>query len=296
MPLPGGIMAERTDQSIRHESAAQADAAVQPCAFLLELSPDWIVQRASENSDKLLGESHVTLIGEPLSRFIQANPLHDLRNLFSRLSGSTGTARAYRVRLTDDRPRFDIAFQHSDGGVILEGIPSAEQGLGESFGAVGGLAAGLTGASGKDLMEAAVRRMRALTGFDRATFLRGRHKATSSRSGVPFPPGANASLSAELPMLVSDQHAVPVPIFPRGPGKGLASALFRAPSAAECAALAERSITSTMRVPVSLDGKNLGEFRCAHVTPRRPSLEMHAAAELFAQMVAMRLTMEAGDD
>ena len=285
-------MVKRNAQSTEVDAAARADAAIQPCAFLLELSPDWIVQRASENTGKLLGESHVTMVGEPLSKFIQADPLHDLRNLFSRLSGSTGTARAYRVRLTDDRPRFDIAFQHSNEGVILEGIPSADQGLGESFGAVGGLAAGLSGTGGKDLMDAAVRRMRALTGFDRATFLRGRQKATSSRSGVPFPPGANASLSANLPMLIADQQAKAVPIFPRGPGKGLSSALFRTPLPDECAALAERSIASTMRVPVTLDGKQIGEFRCAHVSPRRPSLEMHAAAELFAQMVAMRIGLE----
>jgi len=285
-------MAERSAELSRMDGAVSAPAAVQPCAFLLELSPDWIVQRASENCSRLLGESHVTLIGEPLSRFIQADPLHDLRNLFSRLSGSTGTARAYRVRLTDDRPRFDIAFQIADGGVILEGVASSDQGMGESFGAVGGLAAGLTGVSGKALMEAAARRMRALTGFDRVTFLKGRYKATSSRSGVPFPPGANASLSAHLPMLIADQRAASVAIFPRGPSRVAASALFRAPTAEECSALAERTIASTMRVPVVIDGKNLGEFRCAHVTPRAPSLEMHAAAELFAQMVALRLTLD----
>ena len=282
-------MAERSYDLSSADSAVSA--AVQPCAFLLELSPDWIVLRASENCDRLLGDSHVTLVSEPLSRFIRSEPLHDLRNLFSRLSGTTGTARAYRVRLTDDRPRFDIAFQLTDRGVILEGVASADEGLGESFGAVGGLAAGLSG-SGKELMESAARRMRALTGFDRVTFLKGRYKATSSRSGVPFPPGANASLSAHLPMLIADQHAQPVPIFPRGPQRGTARALFRAPTREECAALADRSIVSTMRVPVTIDGKQLGEFRCAHVTARKPSLEMQAAAELFAQMVAMRLVME----
>lgn len=281
-------MAQRTDSSVA--SAADA-AAIQPCAFLLELSPDWLVQRASENCDRMLGESHVTLVGEPLSKFIQAEPLHDLRNLFSRLSGSTGTARAYHVRLTDDRPRFDIAFQIAAGGVILEGVPSADLGLGESFGAVGGLSAGLHGLSGKPLMESAARRIRALTGFDRATFLVGRQKATSSRSGVPFPPGANASLSAHLPMLIADQHAHSVPVYPRGPSTRVSSALFRAPTPEECTALGERSIASTMRVPVTLDGKHLGEFRCAHVSKRRPNLETHAAAELFAQMVAMRLAL-----
>jgi light-regulated signal transduction histidine kinase (bacteriophytochrome) len=284
-------MSERSDGLNRAESAVSA--AVQPCAFLLELSPDWIVQRASENSDRLLGDSHVTLVDEPLSRFIRSDPLHDLRNLFSRLSGTTGTARAFGVRLTDDRPRFDIAFQLTDRGVILEGVPSSDQAMGESFGAVGGLAAGLSG-SGKALMESAARRMRALTGFDRVTFLKGRYKATSSRSGVPFPPGANASLSAHLPMLIADQHAQPVPVFPRGPHRGTERALFRAPTQEECVALADRSIASTMRVPVTLDGKQLGEFRCAHVTSRKPSLEMQAAAELFAQMVAMRLAMDAG--
>ena len=270
------------------------DVAIQPCAFLLQLSPDWLVLRASENCDRLLGDSHVTLVGEPLSRFIQADPLHDLRNLFSRLSGSTGTARAYRVRLTDDRPRFDIAFQITGDGVLLEGVASSDEGQGESFSAVGGLAAGLTGVNGKNFMDSAARRMRALTGFDRATFLKGRNKATSSRSGVPFPPGANASLSAHLPMLIADQHAKPVPVYPRGPSKLASRALFRAPTADECAALADRKIAATMRVPVALDGKHLGEFRCAHVTPRKPSLEMHAAAELFAQMVAMRLVLDGG--
>src|ERR1700761_1619177 len=89
---------------------------IQSGAYLLELSLDWIVLRASENIHHLLGESHVTLIDEPLGNFVQAQALHDLRNLFSRLSGTTGIARAYGVRLTDERDRdlHDIAFQIAD--------------------------------------------------------------------------------------------------------------------------------------------------------------------------------------
>ena len=67
-------------------------ARIQPGGYLLELSLDWIVLRASENIHHLLGESHVTLIDEPLGRFVHAQALHDLRNLFSRLSGTTGIA------------------------------------------------------------------------------------------------------------------------------------------------------------------------------------------------------------
>jgi light-regulated signal transduction histidine kinase (bacteriophytochrome) len=35
-----------------------------------------------------------------------------------------------------------------------------------------------------------------------------------------------------------------------------------------------------------------GEFRCESRTPRVPSFELHAAAELFAQLFAMRLEID----
>src|SRR5690242_7790065 len=104
--------------------AAGAESGIQTGSFLLELSLDWIVLRASENIHHLLHESHVTLIDEPLSRFVHAQALHDLRNLFSRLSGTMGIARAYGIRLSDDPDLVDVAFQLSDGRVLFEAVPS----------------------------------------------------------------------------------------------------------------------------------------------------------------------------
>ncbi len=269
------------------------DGGIQPCGYLLELSLDWIVERASENVHHLLGESHVTLIDEPLGRFVQAQALHDLRNLFSRLSATTGIARAYRVRLTDDPDLFDIAFQQRGDRVILEAVPSPPGGLGEELGAVGGLADGLSSGNGSELLDAAARRMRALTAFDRVTLLVGGSKATSSRTGVPFRSGANASLSDGLPLLVSDSGASGVFVFPRDEqDSAIGTALLRAPSAEEKAELVERGFGSTMRVPVILDNEKIGEFRMAHIKSRRPSFEVHAAAELFAQLFAMRLEID----
>src|SRR5690242_18626345 len=194
----------------------QSDKArVQAGAWLLELSPDWIVCRSSENIHRLLGESHVTLIDEPIGKFVHAQALHDLRNLFSRLSGTTGIARAYRVRLTDDPDLVDIAFQHSGDRVLLEAVPSPDERLGETLGAVGGLGAGLARETGGGLLEAAARRMRALTSFDRVTLLLDGSKATSSRTGVPFRSGANETLSDDVPALIPDSVASAVPIFPR---------------------------------------------------------------------------------
>jgi light-regulated signal transduction histidine kinase (bacteriophytochrome) len=282
--------------SIHVEPAAEplpAGIGIQSGAYLLELSLDWIVLRASENAYKLFGESHVTLIDEPLGRFVRSEPLHDLRNLFSRLSGTTGIARAYRVRLTDEDELVDIAFQVADGRVVLEAVPSADEAFGAAFGTVGGLIAGLSDSSGRDLLDAGARRMRALTGYDRVTLLVGRSKATSSRSGVPFRSGANASLSIGFPALVSNSAASLVPIFPRDDDDtAIGAALLRAPSPAELAELTERGFASTARIPVTRDGKRVGEFRLAHTTPRSPSFELHAAAELFAQLFAMQLEID----
>src|SRR5437870_5022019 len=127
-------------QAMQHAASAPSDEVrIQSVAYLLELSLDWIVLRASENIHHLLGESHVTLIGEPLARFVHSQPLHDLRNMFSRLSGTTGIARAFNVRLTDDPDLVDIAFQLSAGCVILEAAPNVDETFGTAFGTAGGL-------------------------------------------------------------------------------------------------------------------------------------------------------------
>ena len=268
------------------------DGGIQSCGFLLELSPDWIVLRASENVHRLLGESHVTLIDEPLGRFVHAQALHDLRNLFSRLSATTGVARAYRVRLTDQASLYDIAFQQQEERVVLEAVPSPAEGLGETLSAVGGLADGLARERGSKLLDAGARRMRALTAFDRVTLIVGDSKATSSRTGVPFRAGANATLSDGFPALVFNSAAASVAVFPDDDDSALPIALLRAASAEQTAELVDRGFASTMRLPVTLAGEAIGEFRLAHTKALRPSFEVHAAAELFAQLFAMRVEID----
>jgi light-regulated signal transduction histidine kinase (bacteriophytochrome) len=269
--------APRADESMR----------IQPGGYLLELSLDWIVLRASENVHHLLGESHVTLIDEPLGKFVHSQALHDLRNLFSRLSGTTGIGRAYGVRLTNAPDFVDIAFHLSGGRVLLEAVPSAG-GYGEAFGTVGGLIAGLADNRGQALLDGGVRRMRALTGYDRVTLVCDDLGAESSRGAFPH----SAEMSADCPAIVGDIEAEGVAIFPReAEDTSAADALLCAPDAATRDALATSGVRSTMRVPFSVDGVT-GEFRCDSRTPRDASLELHAAAELFAQLFAMQLEID----
>jgi len=265
---------------------AVESARIQSCAWLLELSLDWVVLRASENIHHLLGESHVTLIDEPLGRFVHAQALHDLRNLFSRLSGTTGIARAYAVRLTDEPELVDIAFQLENGRVILEAVPSTGS-FGECFGSVGGLIAGLSESRGQALLDNAARRMRALTGYDRVLLTYGDQRAESSRGSV----GA-AATDAELPMFIADTNGTATDLFPRHSNdRALEAALLRAPGPQAIAPLRDAGIRASLRLPFESDNAK-GEFRCDSRTPREPSFELHAAAELFAQMFAMQLRMD----
>jgi light-regulated signal transduction histidine kinase (bacteriophytochrome) len=59
-------------QELTVEPRSMQAVGIQEGSYLLELSLDWIVLRASENVHRLLGESHVTLIDEPLGRFVKA--------------------------------------------------------------------------------------------------------------------------------------------------------------------------------------------------------------------------------
>lgn len=260
---------------------------VQACSYLLELSLDWIVLRASENIHHLLGESHVTLIEEPLGRFVHAQALHDLRNLFARLSAMTGIGRAYGIRLTDDPDLVDIAFQVNDGRVVLEAVPSCGT-FGECYGSVGGLVDGLSHHSGQQLLDAGARRMRALTGYDLVSVSCGGMHAESSRGAI----GTFAPLNGDLPMLIADSEANSVSVFPRNPDESsVDAALMRSPDGPLLDELRTAGVRSILRVPFHGDSLN-GEFRCGNRTPDAPSLEMHAAAELFAQLFAMRLEID----
>lgn len=261
----------------------------QAVGFLIEMSLDWIVLRASENAHRLLDQSHVTLIDEPLGKFARSQPVHDLRNVFSRLSGTTGIARAYRVRLTDEMDLFDIAFQVSDGRVLLEAVHSPEGGLGEALGSVGGLIAGLSGSIGDALLDAGARRMRALTGCDRVTLTVGDRTAESSRGTFAGKLGDVAG----FPAVIADSEADSVSIFPRdSDDTSAAAAILRSPTPGEVDQLRAAGVGSMLSVPIRLDGEQVGTFRCERRKPSAPNFELHAAAELFAQLFAQQLEID----
>jgi light-regulated signal transduction histidine kinase (bacteriophytochrome) len=258
------------------------NAIVQAAGFLLELSPDWLILRASENCHGFLSEYHQRLVGEPLSEFTLAQPLHDLRNSLSRQRGSSGIARAYRVRLFDEPRYFDIAFQTADDKILFEGLPSADEGLGDCLGSVSRLIDGLGQGDHRGMLDGAARRMRALTGFDRAVVVLGGDRVESSRSKLP-----ELHVSGELPAIIADASTSPVGLFPRKEQEPIGKALLRSPTLQQLEELRSAGVRSLLRVPILRQGEELGYFQCDNRTARPPSFELHAAAELFAQIFGM---------
>ncbi|HSQ99850.1 MAG TPA: GAF domain-containing protein [Sphingomicrobium sp.] len=261
---------------------APTSSCIQPAGFLLELSPDWLILRASENAHSFLSEYHQRLIGEPLAQFTLAQPLHDLRNSLARQRGSSGIARAYRVRLIDEPRHFDIAFQSAGDSILLEGLPSPEEGFGDCLGAVSRLIEGLAGDERKPMLDGAARRMRALTGYDRVILCLGEERIESSRS-----PLAELRVSGDLPAIVAESSDEPVGMFPRKDQAPVEKALLRSPTFEQCEELRKAGIRSALRVPIIRDGEEVGYFQCDNRAYRPPSFELHAAAELFAQIFAL---------
>ena len=280
----GTIFSETLAPEARDVTDAGSGPRVQSCGFLLELSPDWLILRASENAHSFLGEYQQRLVGEPLASFTLAQALHDLRNSLSRQRSCSGIARAYRVRLIDDRRYYDVAFQALDGRILLEGMDSTSESFGIWLGSVSRLLEGLRNGDRKAMLEGAARRARALTGFDRVLLCIGNDRTESSRSALP-----ELSVSGTLPALVADTSQKSVKIFPPGDDRDIEEAVLRSPTPGQLEELSSAGVQSALRVPVLREGEEIGHFLCANATARPPSFEQHAALELFAQTFAMLL-------
>ena len=132
------------------------------------------------------------------------------------------------------------------------------------------------------------RRMRALTGYDSVNVTVGDMRAQSIRGAMQ----PSREIGGDLPMIVTDSASASIPIFPRDAhDSAIADALLRTPSSTMLQQLREAGVRSTLRVPFRSDGIS-GEFRLESRRAREPNFEVHAAAELFAQLFAMRLEID----
>src|SRR6187549_1336805 len=82
-------------------------SAIQPIGFLLALTADWMVSRASANVAAYIGLEPDEMIGRPLAEIFEAHAIHELRNRSAVLRGPDATERAFGLRLTKADALYD---------------------------------------------------------------------------------------------------------------------------------------------------------------------------------------------
>jgi len=285
--------------------------AVQPFGFLLAISSDWIVTRASANLAEFLGITQADALGRPVTSLITPESLHTIRNKLTTLRGSDVVERIFGIALTSAHDRFDLAVHMSDSGVIIEGERCQEDRHDAPSLSMRSMMSRL---DHTETMEAffrdGARQARALTGFDRVMVYRfddsgsGEVVAEAARAGIgsflglhypasDIPVQARALYLRNLFRIIADVDAAPVPILPQlnenGQPLDLSMSVLRSVSPIHIEYLKNMGVGASLSISIVVDGRLWGLFACHHYGPRLPSAQSRSTAELFGQMFASRL-------
>jgi light-regulated signal transduction histidine kinase (bacteriophytochrome)/CheY-like chemotaxis protein len=284
--------------------------AIQPIGFLIALTADWMIARASANLAQYLGMAPDDVIGRPLADIFTQRAVHDLRNRTTLLRGPDAVERIFSVDIAGDDKCFDLAIHLSGGQVVIEGeLTSGEHG--DVTGTVRAMITRLDQCADMvSFFREGARQVRALVGFDRVMVYRftpdgsGEVVAEACKSGIgrflglrypasDIPAQARILYTRNLLRVIADVNAEPVPIHPAVDEKGepldLSLSLLRSVSPIHIEYLKNMGVDASMSVSIIVEGKLWGLFACHHYSPRNPSFERRSVTELFSQMFSMRL-------
>lgn len=283
---------------------------IQSFGFLIALTNDWTIVRASANLHEFLGTHATQAIGMKADRLIAQETLHDVRNRLAGLVGGSGTERLYGVRLTTDRRLFDLALHYASDVLIVEGEPGGTDQPGEAAVLVRSMIARLQGqALMPALLRDAVRQVRTITGFDRAMIYQfhddgvGEVVAEAARLpvnsflGLHYPasdiPAQARALYLRNPFrIIADVQADTIAILPRTVAirpLDLSLAVTRAVSPVHIEYLRNMGVGASLSISIIVEGRLWGLIACHHETARLPSFVMRSVAELFGAMFSLTL-------
>lgn len=283
---------------------------IQPIGFLIALTADWLVARASADVADYVGVTPEQMFGRPLDQVFMPKAVHDLRNRAAILRGPDAVERLFDTVLIEGEDRFDVALHVSGGQLVIEAEPASGE-HGDGTGMVRAMITrlDLTDDSAAFYREGA-RQIRALTGFDRVMVYRfaadgsGEVVAEAARAGIgkfmglhypatDIPAQARELYRRNLLRIITDVNAKPVPIVPQRDATGqpldLSLSVLRSVSPMHIEYLKNMGVQASMSASIIVDGRLWGLFACHHYAPKCPTFERRSVAELFAQMFSMRL-------
>lgn len=284
--------------------------AIQPSGFLLALTSDWLIARASANIADYLGLAPEAMFGHPLTDFVSQKLVHDLRNRLAVLTGSDTVERLFGATLVEGGPTFDMAIHYARGQIVLEAEPGSEHNN-DVTGTVRSLIVRLDAQPDMaSFCREGARQIRALLGYDRVMVYKfaadgsGEVVAEAAKSGIgsfkglhypasDIPQQARKLYLRNMLRVIRDVNADPVPIVPAldetGQPLDLSLSVLRSVSPIHIEYLKNMGVQSSLSISIVVDGALWGLFACHHYAPRAPTFERRSLSEMFAQMFSMRL-------
>jgi light-regulated signal transduction histidine kinase (bacteriophytochrome)/CheY-like chemotaxis protein len=284
---------------------------IQPIGFLLALTQDWMVARASGNIDRFVDCSAEALIGRPVTECISPSALHAMRNRLAILRGADAVERLFRTPVQDGGGPFDIALHLSGDEIIVEAEPSGEEEQSDASNTIRSMVARLD--QHEDMaafLREGARQVKALTGYDRVMVYRFAESGAGEVVAEAVRPGIGAFLGLHYPAtdipaqarelyrrnllrVIADVESAPVPIVQNASRNDkpidLSLSVLRAVSPIHIEYLKNMGVCASMSISIIVEGRLWGLFACHHYAARCPSFERRSVAEMFAQMFSMRL-------
>ena len=259
--------------------------AVQPCALLLLIDPDWRVEAISANVAMLGDFKPAGVVGQPLADLIGSKAIHSLRNRLAWLAGDESEVRDFGVQWGDIT--LDLRAICEEGAYLIEAELAVEPRLPDGIGMVRSMSDRLSGEDPHRLAEQAVRQLASLTGFEQV-MLCGRGGQVLAASQKPISGQTGDATSAAR--LIADRDADPVPLFGDEKSELLQRASYLAPDEELRERLASHGIAATMILPLRIDGELVGSIQAYHASPHRCGAERRSVAHLFAERLVARMT------
>lgn len=304
-------LVEQPDLTVCDREPIHLLGAIQSFGFLLAVSTDWLVARASQNLADHIGIAWDDALSQPLAKVLSEAAVHDIRNRIAYLQGEDSVERLLRIRLKPDAPEYDVAIHFSQNMIIIEGEPS---------GPIGHEDIGITvrsmlmrqsqAGSMQNFRLNAVRQVRAITGFDRVMLYRfdqdgaGEVVAESVVSrlesflglrypATDIPKQARALYIRNMLRVIADLDDRGSPVLPakdmHGQPIDLSMSVLRSVSPVHIEYLSNMGVRASMSISVICEGRLWGLIACHNYSPLRPTLEQRTAAELFGRMFSMML-------
>ena len=283
---------------------------IQAFGFLIALTNDWTVARASANLEQHIGVGATQAIGASVSSIFDPAALHEIRNRLAMLHPATGSERLYDLRLLGEGRLFDVAIHYAGNLLVIEGEPSGAETQMNAASLVRSMVGRL---NSQATMEAfhrdAARQVRAITGFDRVMVYRfdaegvGEVIAESLKAGMTpllglhypasdIPVQARALYLRNAFRIIPDVSATAVDLLPpvtAGDPLDLSLAFTRAVSPVHIEYLRNMGVAASMSISIVVAGKLWGLISCHHETSRLPGFVLRSATELFGQMYSLTL-------